>query len=52
MWKMSDRYAELISEKFSISLTELKKELEPIFMNQSKIDIDTFVDKLILNFKL
>lgn len=43
MWKMSDRYAELLIEKFGISECKLREMLNPLFIDETITEVETFV---------
>lgn len=52
MWIISDRYGQLISEKFSISENVLREDINHVFINESikdcevKAYISTYAQKL------
>ena len=43
MWIISDRYAQLISEKFDISEYLLRETLNPIFINDEIKEVSAYV---------
>ena len=43
MWVISDRYAQLISEKFNVSENALRESIAPIFIDESIEEISAYV---------
>lgn len=45
MWIISDRYAQLISEKFDVSERHLREALEPVFINDDITEVSAYVSE-------
>lgn len=45
MWIISDRYAQLISEKFDISENSLREAVNPIFLDASIEEVSAYVSE-------
>ena len=45
LWKISDRYGQLISEKFELPEEKLKEELSDVFIDESITAVDEYVQE-------